>query len=349
MSTKIAKLWITGLLVNLAAVVALAEAPHHSPFIDPAAIQGDFQFFAPVDIDVYGTPRPGNTGWFGTYDRMHIWLSRPKNEASRTEGDFTWGNRYDIGYMTEDNEGWFASIMHIDGPLAFDISVVDRGETIQPDGGDNPVLFDPDLKLRNSENWANYSNVELNKVIRLRPLHKGGILEPFFGVRLSEYDHHDIQEVFTPSMGGANELLDTDLTNIKNMMIGGQLGIRGYRRTNRWILSGEVRMFGLQNFQSAVYTQSQISDVAGGIGTDSGTAVQMHTRIYDHEAEFVFGGEVRAEAAYEITRDVAVRFGAEIIHFGRGVGRGFGRNGIYTPSDEDVTAFGLTFGFVVNR
>ena len=61
--------------------------------------------------------------------------------------------------------------------------------------------------------------------------------------------------------------------------------------------------------------------------------------------EFVFGGEIRADAAFEITRDVSVQFGFNFIELGRGVGRGR----TLAANDEDVTIFGFNGGFVINR
>ena len=38
-------------------------------------------------------------------------------------------------------------------------------------------------------------------------------------------------------------------TDIKNHMVGGQLGLRWYKRKSRWLLSSELRAFVFQNFQ----------------------------------------------------------------------------------------------------
>jgi len=83
-----------------AAMTANAGAQQFTPFIDPDHFQPDFQFFAPAELTEYGGEPVGKTGWFATYDRLYIYVSRPQNEASYTDGDFTWGNRFDVGYMT---------------------------------------------------------------------------------------------------------------------------------------------------------------------------------------------------------------------------------------------------------
>jgi hypothetical protein len=87
-----------------------------TPFIDPLEFNPDFQFFAPADLGNFGKPPPPKTGWFGAYNRMYIYVTRPELEESATSGDFGWGNRYDIGYMTDDNTGWWFSGIRINGP-----------------------------------------------------------------------------------------------------------------------------------------------------------------------------------------------------------------------------------------
>ena len=55
--------------------------------------------------------------------------------------------------------------------------------------------------------------------------------------------------------------------------------------------------------------------------------------------------EIRAQAAYELTRDIAIRGGMHLIDYANGVGRGnnFARN------TEDLLMVGFTLGVTVNR
>jgi len=55
--------------------------------------------------------------------------------------------------------------------------------------------------------------------------------------------------------------------------------------------------------------------------------------------------KLRAEAAYEVTRDFSLRFGFEVLQFGKGIGRG----GDMTRNTEAVTLYGFTFGALLNR
>ena len=69
------------------------------PFVDGAFVQ-DYQFFAPPEFGEFGTGPAPPIGWFATADRIHIRMSRPRQELTSSEGDWTWGNRFAVGYMS---------------------------------------------------------------------------------------------------------------------------------------------------------------------------------------------------------------------------------------------------------
>jgi hypothetical protein len=97
-----------------------------------------------------------------------------------------------------------------------------------------------------------------------------------------------------------------------------------------------------------MYTQ-QLSETTmyDGAGTGSETTLVLRDKNirYDHASEFVWGMEIRAQAAYEVTRDIAIRGGMHLIDYANGVGRGnnFARN------TEDMLMVGFTLGVTVNR
>ena len=96
--------WLAALALVLG-LAAPASAQYYSPFIDVGTFEPDFQFFAPAEVDDFGGPEPPNTGVYFDYDRVYVDMNRPNGEPSLfsdTFGDFTWGNRYEIGYMTEE-------------------------------------------------------------------------------------------------------------------------------------------------------------------------------------------------------------------------------------------------------
>ena len=122
------------------------------------------------------------------------------------------------------------------------------------------------------------------------------------------------------------------------------------------MLSGEVRFFALANFQSLrVIDQQTIQqnpdqvlvdgtprDKINWFGSGGDINRQLH---YFSATQFCFGGEVRGEASYEVTRDINLRVGFVFLDLGQGVGRG----DLMRLNNQAVQMAGVTFGFTVNR
>ncbi len=76
----------------------------------------------------------------------------------------------------------------------------------------------------------------------------------------------------------------------------------------------------------------------------------VENALYDRQSsagnttEFVFGGEVRENAAFEVTRDISIVVGVEFLEFARGIGR----SNSLPQNDEDVTMFGINVGAIIN-
>lgn len=377
----------SAILFGLATAILLslpAFGQQHQPLIEPDYFQPDFQFFAPAEYNEYGGEPQPNTGWFFAYDRMYIYMTRPQQEQSYTEGDFTWGNRFDVGYMTDENHGWLLTAINVGNPNAALVTNVERlnrwVELYDGGGGggggattstpvfpeqdrDDPFWFDRRYMVQQSLNFATYNGVELNKSFRLEPLHNGSILEPIMGLRYHIFrdwtqrqayqrftdDGTPVPNLPTPDIAlddATIERLSTDMWNYTNHLVGAQLGVRWYKKQTRWVLNGEFRAFAAQNFQSMFHEIAQVTTM-GTVGTDSETIMTLNekARTYDHSDEFAFGCEVRAEAAYELTRDIALRFGCQVIEYGAGIGRGNN----FSDNSQDLTLVGFTFGFTVNR
>jgi hypothetical protein len=372
------------------------------PFIEPTMFESDLQFFAPADIDRINTEMDASVGWFATYDRSYMYVTRPQAEESSAQGDFTWGNRFDLGYMTDEQHGWLFSFLHIDGPNNYHLLEVERINVVEPDdeinlpldnvilrggqaggGGqntvgipgfpvrdrNNPITNGRDYILRDSINVADLSSFEVNKTFRIDPLHYGSIIEPFFGFRyfsLNDYFENDRYSRFDTLTGVlvyssdafgfpppppiANvgvERYESLRAQFENHMFGGQIGTRWFKQKSRWNLSGEVRAFAVQNFQAFTTTlDTEHTIYTSGTGNPTVSAVLYNSAINSgHSAEFVFGTEVRAEAAYELTRYIQLRAGMQFLEFARGIGRGINLG----ENDQDVTMAGATFGITVNR
>jgi hypothetical protein len=235
----------------------------------------DLQPFSPVvNYDYGGEPVGAQYGWYFSYDRVYLNLTRGDTAPNWFDGDFSWGNRFDVGYMSEADRGWLLSTTYY-------------------------LIGDPRLE---QINMASFTSIEFERVWRLDPFYHQCFLEPFGGVRFVKFN--DKTEGF-----------------VENNMLGGQLGCRLFKQVRNFVISGEFRMFAMHNWEFF-----KIDDM-----------------ILE---EFVWGGETRAEVAYLLTRDVAIRAGWQTIYFGQGVARQ-GLAPIF--NDESVFVSGLTFGFTVNR
>lgn len=366
MIRPIAKLAAFLVVLGLAGTL---HAQRFQPFIDPGYFEPDFQYFAPAEVGDFGGKDFINTGIYFDYDKMYLNATRPDGEASRFspfDGDFSWGNRYEIGYMTEDDTGWQAVLMHytVDATQILFQERIDRinSNDDQAGGAPDPILQDRNprsLELRTTFNNARFSSVELNKVWRRKEFHNGGILEPLLGFRAMTFRDQYIRDTYSrfeddgngqpnpgvPNIEGPYEQVDTNLAVFDNRMFGGQLGARFCNQRGHWLLSAEVRMFGLANFQVLENRLEsnlvRLSGLAGTIELQS----NAETITFTNGTQFVWGGEVRAEAAYELTRDISLRFGLQFIDLGKGIGRG----NSFQFDNQDVVMTGLTFGFTVNR
>ncbi|MHB8972767.1 MAG: hypothetical protein ACYC3X_23070 [Pirellulaceae bacterium] len=388
---SITKLSVTRLTSGLAALVtalglaANGQAQLFKPFAFPP-IESDFQFFAPADVDTYGGGPAEKTGWFADYDRLYINVQRPDNSyiASDKMGDFTWGNRVDIGFVDDDQKGWICTVWNIDGPNKNDIVVTERlnrwMDTGVPTAAAIFPLDDNNLRLTgsrdylvtNSINVADINNVELNRTWRLDQLHYGSRLTPFAGLRYVQFVDHFRRDTYqrynnsgfpisslpfwgtsdAAGLGGASaetERLTSELTSVQNDMLGGQLGVHWDKDYRRWNISGDFKAFALENFQNWNNVDRRVTTFYGtapvAMSDVPVAVVESEDGSSSNNAEFVFGMELRFDAAYRLTRDISLRGGAEFLDFGQGVGRG--RDTRY--NNQDVIMYGFTMGLTWNR
>ncbi|MDX1926409.1 MAG: BBP7 family outer membrane beta-barrel protein [Pirellulaceae bacterium] len=379
---------VLNLFKRLVAVVAfMAFSPSvfgqvYHPFAEPLEFNPDWQFFAPVDVDSLAelpNRKRANTGWFGTYDRTYLWMSRPNISQSEANGDFGWGNRYDLGFMTDDRSGWLFSMRHL-GVNSYDEQEqerINRVNTADTGAQPNPITpfldqNDPQYRTRlyvlsNSLNVASMSNFEINKTWRREPYRYGGIIEPMVGLRYTSFEDRAQNQTYgrsgnlisAPGTVSATNVVETfvsDETNIQNRMVGGQLGFRYFNYYKRWTLSSELRTFGLQNFQNRTYRQRSETTEYAGVAINSAVVATDYLvggRIDSERTsnnEFVVGFEARAEAAYQVTKYFSVRGGVDVINFARGIWRGANPGfGTVNDHDQDVQLAGFTFGLTLNR
>ena len=118
MRTKIGLFFLVVATACAGVCSSTAQAQHYQPF-GPVDVYNDLQMFAPPIIDEYGDePVAPNFGWFFEYNRVYLNLNRREDVTTSFQGDFTWGNRIEFGYMTEEDHGWLATIWHVNSALA---------------------------------------------------------------------------------------------------------------------------------------------------------------------------------------------------------------------------------------
>jgi hypothetical protein len=268
--------------------VGYSQDGYH-PFSEPMEFDPDWQFFAPVqtqDFEDLTTRQRANNGFYLTYDRMHVGMSRSLTESASSAIDFTWGNRFDFGWMKSDESGWMFSTTHIGGPNSSNVLEQQRlNQFVNDDDGGNgvggansptqeivgefpflPYYFRNDIDgerlylLYDSVNIASFSSFESNKVWRMEPYRYGGILEPMIGLRyanLSDTAHNDTYNTFAildgaipPAVIANGETLLQDNVQTDNHMLLGQIGFRYTKFINRWTLSNDMKFFGGQVYQN---------------------------------------------------------------------------------------------------
>ena len=385
----------------------LKNGPHPTLFIEPDTFRPDFQFFAPADATDYetGKDRDAPRGFFFTYDRMYLNVTRPVTRlpiyppstappanpsdtdrfsfvaegTSPWEGDFTWGNRLEMGFIDCNDRGWSIVGMHVDGPNEKDMIV--NGDRLM---GPALVLRDPagtgafgfqningpglpteqiegstDLPVYTTINEAKLGSFEIMRVLERQTFHNGAVLEPMVGLRYmkfeDQFNYAFYRQVGNDADGSDDyEVYHRELSKFQNNMLGGQLGARIFKQTGHWKLSTEMRMFGMQNWQNFSnqtdnYIWSSDSTFLDPTSLITRTTPQYarleKSQTYDRGSEFVWGGELKMEAAYQVTRDIGFRSGFYFLDLGQGVARGRDT----TTNNQDVQMYGMTFGFDYRR
>ena len=193
------------------------------------------------------------------------------------------------------------------------------------------------------------------------------VFEPMIGVRYSIFNdfvrrdrYARYQRFANPPLGdafpvpgfitanGPTEVYVIDKTHWENNMLGPQFGFRLSKTYGHWTLSTEMRAFAMQNWQFFMAQQTQRYTIWDTVAPADVLQTELISkdRTFEDNAEFVWGGEIRGEAAFEVTRDIALRVGFTLTDFAQGVARSNSPTG-YT--DQDVIMGGLSFGLTMNR
>jgi len=118
-------------------ITASAAGQNYQPFGPVDLSRHDLKIFSPANLGEFGQLAPPKQGVFFRYERLHWYINAPKRTTlgagprniDRRELSFVqtssidtavplsqaaWGNRWDLGYLMEDDTGWFVSVL--DGP-----------------------------------------------------------------------------------------------------------------------------------------------------------------------------------------------------------------------------------------
>lgn len=366
-------------------------AQEHLPVADPFHFDPDFRWFEPVyeaDLQDMKPSKRANTGWYGSYDRMNLYFSRPEvdillepNGADHSNGfDSGWGNRLELGYMLETNSGWSATYLNISGPNANETLLVERIDRLNqtdlagpgtgaggggaaagdfdsfgqflPSRDRNLAYFNERLyELQDSINVLDASSFEINKTWRLEPYHYGGILEPMIGLRYFGVTDYWQRERYSRGVDVDTNPIETlthSGSSSKNSMFGGQLGAHYFKSFNRITYSADFRAFALANFQQHRSFTDQIVTTYDGIGIGSGIISESLTR---NTLEYQNNDEfvVGFDVRGELSYQLTRQFQLRGGFQMIDLGRGIWRGEITDPNDQSLIMLGATFGFAINR
>lgn len=326
-------------------VAATFDAPSNSPgagqnldFVTDQLQHYDMQMFAPLDYNLLDEEPKPSTGVFFTYDRMMSGLTGPESttllgQSAPSFNYQTWGNRFEFGYMNENDCGWTATISRLGGSTWLD------GRT---QGNANPMQLASKLE-----------SYELNRVFRQR-MKNGGYFEPYIGARFAYLQDETISDRSTLLIG-LNDPLIPDINRFQqesqNSMFGGNIGARFFRETGRWKVSSNLNAFMAYNAQF---------NSASDITFDEDGVVGLVVERGENNETFVPMGEARLDLSYDVTRDISLRVGGHVMYFFEGLTRanslpqGLNPNGIlsgrspFAPlanvMDQDTASYGVTFG-----
>lgn len=256
------------------------------PAATPGVYNYDFQVFSPVEFS-NGKELEPNTGFYFSFDRLYTSFSGGGDFGGKAA--YAWGNRYDFGFMNDDDDGW-----------SF---IYEQSEGNQFLNGADVVATNPTL-LR-----SKFGSLEINKVFR-QQLKQGGWLEPYIGLRYFNFSDRTIEDRtdLLPGVVIANRFTQ----DISNDGVGLNLGGRLVKRRGRWRYSHDFSVATTYNQQDL-----HVEDLTNAVGAVSVTVDSEG----DSDNAFVPVVDYRFEIAYNLTRDFGFRGGAGITYFWDGIAR----------------------------
>jgi hypothetical protein len=173
-----------------------------------------------------------------------------------------------------------------------------------------PVRFS-DFKMSNrTKMWG----AELMRIFRTKQFHRGGYFDIMIGARYLKIDDKFLVE--GRSQNDATQPLLNDIlseaywySDAENNIVGPQLAIRWAKTVSRLTMSAEGRFVAGVNFQSLQLRGSLGSEIMSGDQNQPLFMAPTNFQHSHHTEEFSPIVELRFQAAYDLTKCIAVRGG----------------------------------------
>ena len=276
------------------------ESPDSTrPFAEPGVFNYDTQVFAPLEF-TNGSEKEPHEGFFLTYERAYTNLSRGgqigsfESSAVPVGSDWVWGNRFEFGWMSDDDDGWSVVYQKANG------SFFSSGQDI--------LIATPMLVT------TDFSQFEINKMFR-QSLSNGDYYEPYLGLKYFSLSDNTLQD--TTTIFGGLGAFNRFKQNTTNSAVGFQVGGRYNARRGRYRMTTDVAIVTAYNQQR--YFATDILTVGGAIGS---------TEFYDKSQSFLPALDSQFEFAYNLSRDFSLRTGVQLSYLWTGVARS---NNLPTP------------------
>ena len=299
---------------------------------------------------------------------------------------FVWGNRFDIGYVNDNEYGWATSILKTNTQFNTFNSATPtfiyflNGATLTTTGNPTGIPTNdgagPQFATVIATNTTRLAGVELMRTYRYPVAHDGGIWTFMYGVRFFQlHDRFDIEaETPTYSATTATEIYsqaaapNTYDVAINNNLVGPQIGLQWDKECERLTFSSSIRAMFAANFQNATSwgfsgagSETETLDPATGdvihtaFSGISGQPVRTFQGALDN-VTFAPLGELRVDLSYKVTANVSIKAGYTAMLV-TGIGRASNRIEYFSPDlgisgggdKEHFFANGLNFGFEFNR
>ncbi len=192
-----------------------------------------------------------------------------------------------MGWFSDDDDGWGITYQNAQGNFftaGQDVSVA------------NPMLVNMDV-----------STVEINRMFR-QSLSQGGYFEPYIGIRYMHIGDNTLEDTLQTVNG--TQVGNRFKQNTTNNAFGFQAGGKYNQRRGRWRMTGDGALATTYNQQR--YFATDISNAA---------TVQGISESYASDQAFVPILDGQFEVAYNVSRDISLRTGVQVVYAWNGIAR----------------------------